>query len=208
MRHALSQPQWQVGLADVLADADVLEPLLLAVRRRKVSLEEGGVHKRRHLVAGQQMPSETAELRPRAEEVGAPLLDGPEPVAVVAGELTEGVLVVVALFARPIEESRFEAKEVGASLYVFEQAVESLTALGGFGRGEERDELPAKRIHFIRRDFAAEGPVNEAGACLGCGCGRGAVRSAARCRRRVDARLRAGSRFCRNGSLGRFCGTR
>ena len=68
--------------------------------------------------------------------VGAPLLDGPEPVAVVAGELAEGVLVVVAFFARPIEESHFEAEEVGASLYVFEQAVESLAALGVFGRGE------------------------------------------------------------------------
>ena len=85
----------------------------------------------------------------------SPLLDGPEPVAVVAGELTEGVLVVVALFARPIEESRFEAEKVGAALYVLEQAVESLTALGVFGRGEERDELTAERIPFIRRDYGS-----------------------------------------------------
>ena len=80
----------------------------------------------------------------------------------MAGELPEGVLVVVALFARPIEESRFEAEEVGAVLYVLEQAVEGLTVLGIFGRGEERDELPAERIHLVWRDFAAEGAVNEA----------------------------------------------
>ena len=85
----------------------------------------------------------------------------------MAGELTEGVLVVVALFARPIEESRFEAEKVGAALYVLEQEVESLTALGVFGRGEEREELTAERIPFIRRDFAAEGPVDEVGASRG-----------------------------------------
>jgi len=101
------------------------------------------------LVAGQQVPSEAAELRPRAEEVGAPLLDGTKPVAVVAGELTEGVLVVVAFFAWPVEESRFEAEKIGASLYVLDQALESLTPLGVFGRGDECDELSAEWIHLI-----------------------------------------------------------
>ena len=61
----------------------------------------------------------------------------------MAGELTEGILVVVALFARPIEESCLEAEEVGASLYVLEQTVKGLTALRVFDRSEERDELPA-----------------------------------------------------------------
>ena len=85
--HAFGNAHGHTGGADVLTHADVFEPTLLLLGLFCCALEEGGIKKWGHVVFGQKVTDEAAELLSGFAVVGAPIFYGTNPVGVVVGEL-------------------------------------------------------------------------------------------------------------------------
>ena len=87
MRHALCDPHLHTGCADILPHANVNEPRLFLSRLWCIALQKCRIKKCGHIVLCQKMTRKAIELVRWFIAIWSPILNGPNPICVIASEL-------------------------------------------------------------------------------------------------------------------------
>ena len=87
MRHALCNPHGHTGCADILPHANVYEPRLFLSRLWCIALQKCRIKKCGHIVLCQEVACKAVELVYWFIAIGSPILNGPNPILIIASEL-------------------------------------------------------------------------------------------------------------------------
>ena len=87
MRHALCNPHRHTGCADILPHANVYKPRLFLSRLWCIALQKCRIKKCGHIVLCQKMTRKAIELVRWFIAIGPPILNGPNPICVIASKL-------------------------------------------------------------------------------------------------------------------------